>query len=205
MEQMAERDCWEHGSWREKMNMCRGPNRQFMRCYTMQSRFLKALGYLSQMRSDEEEERIQMHSDCLWQEMLAREAAAEEAKKEGVEIGPLPPLISTESTTKALGEDSAWARARQKALEMKGEGVNLNDYTPDRQKQIKKQLEGLSEQEKELELQLIAAERRAQIEYAEQINERWAEERRSRADRRDRGKETVGDTIKRLWGWDRET
>lgn len=145
-----------------------------------------------------------MHSDRLWQDLLAREAAAEAAKNEGLDAPVMPPLISPESTTKALGEDSAWARARQKALEMQAEGMNVNEYTPDRQKQIRKQLEGLNEQEKELELQLIAAERRAQIEYAEQIKERWEEERMSRADRRDRGKETVGDTIKRLWGWDKE-
>ncbi|KAK5123381.1 hypothetical protein LTR85_002813 [Meristemomyces frigidus] len=202
LEQMNERDCWENGSWQERMNMCRGRNKQFLRCYTMQSRFLKALGYLSTMRSEEEEERIQMHADKLYHQMLDREAAVEDAKKIGQEAPELPPLISPETTSAALGPDSAWARARQKALEMGGTG-NLSAYSPERQEQIKKQIEGLSERERELELQLIAAESRAQLEYAEQIRQRLDEERESRLERRGRGKETVGDTIKRLWGWDK--
>jgi len=168
----------------------------------MQSRFLKALGYLSTMRSDEEEERIQMHADKLYHEMLAREREDEAAQKEGREVPALPPLISPESTTKALGEESAWAKARQKALEM-GEKNNLSAYTPEKQERILKQIEGLSQRERELELQLIAAESRAQLEYADRIREQLQVEREHRHDRRDRGKETVGDTIKRLWGWDR--
>lgn len=202
MEQMAERDCWENGSWQDRMNMCRGSNREFMRCYTMQSRFLKALGYLGTMRSNEEEERIQMHSDKLYHEMLDREAAVEEAKKSGIEAPELPPLISPESTTAALGADSAWARARQKAVEM-GQTGNLSSLSSKRQEQVKQQIEGLSPRERELELQLIAAESRAQLEYAEQIRQRLEEEREGRMDRRARGKETAGDTIKRLWGWDK--
>jgi hypothetical protein len=202
MEQMAERDCWENGTYWEKINMCRGSNRQFMRCYTMQSRFLKALGYLSLQRSAEEEERIQMHADKLYHDMLDREQAAEEAKKAGIEVPAVSqPLITPESTVAALGTDSVYARARQKAGGVTG--LKLSDYTPERQEQIKKQLQGLSAEEKELEMQLIAGERMAQVEVAEALKERFEEERRSRADRRDRGRETVGDTIKRLWGWDK--
>ena len=151
--------------------MCRGPNRQFLRCYTMQARFLKALGYLSLQSAvdGKEEERIQMHADRLYHEMIAREQAAEVAKKEGreVEVTGQQPLITPESTTAALGENSAWARARQKAIAGQSEGMKLSDYTPERQEQIRKQLAGLSPQEKELEMQLIAAERRAQVEIAE--------------------------------------
>ncbi|KAK4554997.1 hypothetical protein LTR86_007763 [Recurvomyces mirabilis] len=205
MEQMAERECWETGTMWEKMNMCRGPNRQFLRCYTMQARFLKALGYSSLNSVGEEEERIQMHADSLYHEMIARERAAEEARKEGreVEVVGQVPLISSEGTTKALGENSAWARAREKAIAGKAEGMKLSDYTPERQEQIRKQLAGMNPQEKELEMQLIAAERRAQVEIAEAIQERFAEEAEGRKSRRERGRETVGDSIKRAWGWDR--
>lgn len=215
MEQMAERDCWENGSWAEKMNMCRGSNRQFMRCYTMQSRFLKALGYLSSMRSEEEEEKIQMHADKLYHQMLDREEAAEKAKTEGVEAPVEAPLITPESTTEALGADSAWAKARQNALKMNGTSsvsatatnsteFDLSMYSVERQKQIREQIKDLSPRERELELQLIAAETRSQIEYATKIKEALDAERAGRLDRRERGRETVGDTIKRLWGWDRE-
>jgi len=143
-----------------------------------------------------------MHADKLYHEMLSREAEADLAKKEGREVPTLPPLIAADSTTKALGETSAWAQTRQKALE-KGEMGMLSAYTPERQEKIRKQIEGLSGRERELELQLIAAESRAQLEYAEKVRAQLQVEREHRLERRERGKETVGDTIKRLWGWDK--
>ncbi|WPG97277.1 Hypothetical protein R9X50_00005100 [Acrodontium crateriforme] len=202
LEQMAERDCWENGSLAEKFNMCRGPNREFLRCYTMQSRFLKALGYLNTMRSPEEEEKIQMHADKLYHQMLDREREAEEAKKEGKEAPSLTPLITAESTEKALGSDSAFSTARARAREL-GMTNTLSQYAPEKQEQIKESLKGMNERERELELQLIAAETRAELEYADKIKAELAVERQARAERRDRGKETIGDTIKRLWGWDK--
>lgn len=202
MEQMAERDCWENGSWGERMNMCRGPNKQFLRCYTMQSRFLKALGYLNNMRTEEEEERVQMHADKLYNDMIQREQESEQARKEGREVVEPPPLIEPSSTQQALGENSAWARARQEAQALNSSN-NLSSFTPERQAQIRKQVEGLSPREQELELQLIAAESRAHLEYAKQVRAALEEEQVGRLDRRARGKETVGDTIKRLWGWDK--
>lgn len=200
--QIAEKECFSSGNWGRLMTMCKEENKAFNRCYTMQSRFLKALGYLASQRSPEEEERIQMHADKLYHEMLEREHMQEEAKKEGRETPVLPPLIQAETTTKALGEDSAWARARQRALES-GASPNLSAHTPAKQEQIRKRIQGMSKEEQELELQLIAAESRAQMEYAERIQETLQEDRKQRADRRERGKETFGDSIKRLWGWDK--
>ncbi|CZT16997.1 uncharacterized protein RCC_02829 [Ramularia collo-cygni] len=200
--QIAEKECFSSGDWGRLMKMCKEENKAFNRCYTMQSRFLKALGYLALQRSAEEEERIQMHADTLYHEMLARERMQEEAKKEGLEPPVLPPLIQAERTTKALGQDSAWARARQRALES-GASPNLSAHTPVKQEQIRKRIQGMTKAEQELELQLIAAENRAQMEYAQQIEERLEEDRKHRADRRERGKETFGDSIKRLWGWDK--
>jgi hypothetical protein len=203
LENMAERDCWANGSWAEKMNMCRGSNRQFNRCYTMQSRFLKALGYLSvSIRTPEEEEKIQMHADKLYHEMLAREALAEQAAKEGQEAPKLPPLISSDATTAALGEDSVWARAKRKAAEL-GIEEELSVMAPEKRDALRKRIEGMSEADKELEMQLAAAEIRSKFDWAEKYHERLEEEKKSRAERRERGRETPGDTIKRLWGWDK--
>ena len=197
--------------------MCKGRNKEFMRCYTMQARFLKALGFGGMVTTGVggEEERIQMHADRLYHEMLDREERSEEVKKNlglaASSSSPLDtvaaeedsaPLISPESTTAALGENSAWARARQKALAAGTEGV-LAQFSPERQEQIRQQMEGMSPREKELELQLVLAEQGAQREYAEQIRERMEEERVGRMERRGRGRETVGDSIKRLWGWDK--
>ncbi|KAH9825625.1 hypothetical protein Tdes44962_MAKER04067 [Teratosphaeria destructans] len=201
LEQMAERDCWENGSWSDRMNMCRGPTRQFNRCYTMQSRFLKALGYLSVVRSEEEDEKIQMHADSLYHRMLERQRLVEEAEKEGLPAPQLPPLIDASATTAALGESSAFARNRKRAMEVGWSG-SLSSYAPEKRAAIMKKIAGMNEREKELELQLIAAESRAHMDIQEKYYERLRAESEARADRRQRGKETAGDTIKRLWGWD---
>lgn len=202
MEQIAEKECLTKGSWARRATMCREENRSFMRCYEMQGRFLKALGYLSSPRSEEEEERIQMHADKLYHEMLAREAQAEEARKEGLPTPVLPPLIEPDETRKALGSDSAWARIRQQAGEQKVP-TKLSEYSPEKQKVIREKIKGMEPEERELELQLIAAESRSQLEYAEQIRKAMEEEGERRKERRERGKETIGDSLKRLWGWDK--
>ncbi|KXT06396.1 hypothetical protein AC578_6007 [Pseudocercospora eumusae] len=196
--QLAERDCLTNGSLWKKMSMCREESKEFNRCYTMQARFLSALGYLSAQQSAEEQEKIQMHSDKLYHEMLERERVQREAAKQGREEEELPSLIDPEKTMKALGPDSSWARSRQRAIEM-GMSTNLSSYTPEKQDEIKKRIEGLPPRERELELQLIAAEARSQMDYAERIAENMETEKRHREERRARGKETIGDTLRRLW------
>lgn len=204
LEQMAEKECFSSGGWAKRMTMCKEENKAFNRCYTMQSRFLKALGYLStQHQTPEDEERIQMHADKLYHEMLDRERKVAEAKEAGAEAPAFKPLMQPEQTTQALGEDSAWSRARQAAAAQGNKFANLSSYSPERQEEIRERIKGMSEQEKEVELQLVAAESRAQLEYADKLQKSMEDERRNRADRRDRGKESIGDTIKRYWGWDK--
>lgn len=200
--QLAKEQCFRSGDWSKLANMCRDENRAFNRCFEMQSRFLRALGYLSTQRTPEEDERIQMHADKLYHEMLERERVAKEAKEKGLSAPEMPPLIQPEAATQALGPDSAYARARQKAIES-GQPLNLSMFTPEKQQEIKTRIQGMTKDEQDLELQLLAAEVRASQEYAVKIAEHADEERKHRADRRERGKETVGDTIKRLWGWDK--
>jgi hypothetical protein len=198
--QLVERDCLTNGSLLKKMNMCREEGRAFSRCYTMQSRFLSALGYLSTQQSEEEAERVQMHADKLYHEMLERERLQKEAEEQGREVPEMPPLIAPDRIVAELGEDSAFARARRAAQE-RGLAMNFSNLPPAKQEEVKKRTEGLSPAEKELELQLIAAETRSRMEYAERLGERMQEEKQHRDERRERGKETVGDTLRRLWGY----
>ncbi|KAK5163104.1 uncharacterized protein LTR77_010888 [Saxophila tyrrhenica] len=201
MEQMAEKECFSTGGWKKMMGMCRKENKDFNRCYTMQSRFLKALGYLSNTYATaDEEERIQMHADRLYHEMLAREKAIEQAEKEGQAAPTFAPLMQQDHVVQALGPESAYARARQRAKD-EMLPTNLSAYPPEKQDEIRDRLKGLNDWQKEVEMQLIAAESRAQLEYAEKVKATMEEERAHRADRRERGKETAGDTIKRYWGW----
>ena len=117
-----------------------------------------------------------------------------------MEAPAFAPLMQQDQVVQALGKDSAYARARQRARD-EMLPTTLSAYPQDKQVEIQERVKGLSDWQKEVELQLIAAESRAQLEYADKVKERLEEERTSRADRRDRGKETAGDTIKRYWGW----
>jgi hypothetical protein len=76
-----------------RMTMCREETKAFNRCYSLQGKFLQALGYMgrSGSSSDEEEERIQMHADKLYHRMMDYEASVDEARRSG---GPVPPLSS---------------------------------------------------------------------------------------------------------------
>uniref|UniRef100_L2G8X4 Autophagy protein n=1 Tax=Colletotrichum fructicola (strain Nara gc5) TaxID=1213859 RepID=L2G8X4_COLFN len=83
-------NCMKSGSWEDRMQMCRHQVQRFEKCYTMQTRFLKALGYQSVYnRPAQVEEDIQMHADKLYQRMVEQEKAIEAAKQEGL---PVPNL-----------------------------------------------------------------------------------------------------------------
>lgn len=215
-EQLAERDCFAQGGLHAKLTMCREENKAFNRCYTMQSRFLKALGYLSMQRTPEEEERIQMHADKLYQEMLAREKSMQEAKDKGVPEPVFSPLLNKSSAAEALGvkavqtpaqsqsaadADAAPAPAKEAQPSAPREGLDI--YSADKRKEIEKKLAGKTPAERELEIQLLVAESNATNEYADMIRDFYSEEKKLRADRKERGRETFGDSIKRMWGWDR--
>lgn len=223
-EQMAEHDCFKKGGLQAKLTMCHAENKAFNRCYQMQSRFLKALGYLGMERTADEEERIQMHADKLYQEMLAREKAIAKAKEEGLPepdfkpllnnasvadamgVKPLPPTQSTASASASVSEALAAAQSKSQpqplpAVLPKKEGLDI--YAADKRKEIEKRLAGKSKMERELEIQLLVAESNASVEYAEKIRDYYDEERVARAQRKERGRQTFGDTMKSLWGWDK--
>ncbi|RMZ82917.1 hypothetical protein DV737_g1849, partial [Chaetothyriales sp. CBS 132003] len=80
------------GAVRSKLNVCRDETKTYNRCLLLQSRFLQALGYRSDLRaSEEQEEKIQMQADKLYHRMMDYEAEVDEAQRTG---GPIPPLTS---------------------------------------------------------------------------------------------------------------
>ncbi|KAK4985748.1 hypothetical protein LTR50_005770 [Elasticomyces elasticus] len=199
-EQMAEKDCFVRGGWHARTTMCRAENKVFNRCYLMQSRFLKALGYLGMQRTEAEEERIQMHADKLYQEMMERERLSEEAKKAGLPEPTFEPLLNPQSASEAASAFSGTEAVPTATQATQARGLDI--FGPEKRKEIEARLAGKSVQERELEVQLIVAESRASVEYGEKIREHFDAEKKQRGERMERGKGTVGDTIKRIWGWD---
>ena len=87
LEYMAQFECFKapKSGW-QIATLCNAETKKFNRCYDMQSKFLKALGYLTlEVRSPEVSERIQMHADKLYQHMMEQEALITEAKAKGKE------------------------------------------------------------------------------------------------------------------------
>ena len=95
-EEELAKTCWTKGTKAERARalatMCNKEQKNFNRCFTLQSKFMVALGYLTSASSlAEEEERIQMHADKLYHRMMDYEAEADQAR---ANKRPIPPLAS---------------------------------------------------------------------------------------------------------------
>jgi hypothetical protein len=157
-------------------------------CLIWSQKFLKALGYLSTFdRPPELDEKIQMHADSLYHRMLEQEKAIEAAKAEGRTLPTFPALLSSESKNLLLSKEDG--------------GLQPSDLKPTVQKGLKKRLEGLKDEEREVEERAINAEIQAGVQVAKQLGsiyEKQAEERRIR---KDQGKETIGDKINSIFSF----
>lgn len=213
LEQCDVNECFRSGGWKSRITMCRTENRKFERCYMMQSvckwlmlprsltrmlsltcvqKFLKALGYLSTYdRPREVDEQIQMHADTLYHRMLDQEERIEAAKAEGRPVPSFPPLLSSNKASIATMAESTFDKNKVKASEL----------PPKVQAGLKKRLDGLNDEERQVEERAIQAEIQAGEQVAgnlEKIYESQAEERRRR---KEQGKETMGDRIHSIFGF----
>ncbi|KAL8400115.1 hypothetical protein RB594_000499 [Gaeumannomyces avenae] len=181
LEQLDWSQCMKAGDWEAKLTMCSAQVRKFERCYTMQSRLLKALGYLSAHdRPASVDEEIQMHADSLYHRMLEQEAAAQKAKEEGRPAPEFAPLI-----TRTTFADAA---------DMDDEKIKGLVSEEARQK-FEERVRDLPEQERAAEEAAARAELRAQAEAASRLHELRREEERERELRKLQGKETMLDKV----------
>ncbi|PVH84715.1 hypothetical protein DL98DRAFT_410542 [Cadophora sp. DSE1049] len=203
LEQWEVNDCFRNGGWASRLTMCRKENRELERCYTMQGKFLKALGYLSTFdRPPEVDEQIQMHADTLYHRMLDQEAAIEAAKASGKPIPEFPPLLSSPfpSSSKSPSKTSSTPPGAAHA-NLDENKLKPSDLPPKVQAAFKKRLDGLNDEEREVEERAIKAEIQAGEQVAQSLGsiyERQAEEKRVR---KEQGKETIGDRISSIFGF----
>jgi len=164
-------------------------------CLILRQKFLKALGYLSTFdRPPELDERIQMHADTLYHRMLDQEKAIEAAKAEGRPVPTFPPLLTSRSKTST--STSAGGQ-----LPVDDNKLQPSDLPESVQAALKKRLEGLNDEEREVEERAIKAEIRAGEQVAERLGtiyETQAEERRVR---KEQGRETIGDKVYSIFGF----
>lgn len=204
LEAQAEYDCLQNGGWGKKMVMCREETRALDRCQQLQSKFLRALGYLSVPgRSYQEEEKIQMHADNLYQQMLQHEKTVRQAKEAGLPLPEFKPVLSKENVAKVLGL-RAGGRGQGPDLieEANKAGIDPTRLIEMRDKAKKK----LDEKWKNLTPNERAAEEAALFskvlekegmirEYSQFTAERISEKQY----RKEQGKETMMDSIQDWW------
>ncbi|KAM0511689.1 hypothetical protein ACHAPE_009648 [Trichoderma viride] len=171
-------NCMKNGSWEDQLQMCRHQVRRFERCYTMQSRFLRALGYGSVAgRPAEVDEDIQLHADALFQRMLQHEAEVEKAKEAGTLIPSFDPSIPKTTAPPATAVKPS----------------------EDLQKQWKEKLDQLPEDERAAEEAALRADLQAKADVARNVKKIWDAKREEREVRRSEGQATFSDTIAALF------
>jgi hypothetical protein len=205
LEYMEQFDCYRTPkTWFQAGTMCYTESRKFSRCYDIQSKFLKALGYMTtDARTEEESERIQMHADKLYQKMLLHEADVEKAKEDGLPIPKFESMLSNPDVVQALGGST------QVENKTSNVGNSTMDYeadiwkhiNPESRKEYEKKLASLPPEEREVERMAVLGELKAQTGVSKKMEEAFVIERINRMKRKEAGQATLGDTIKSLWGW----
>ena len=205
LEQWEVNECFQNGGVKARLTMCKEQNRSLERCVTMQQRFLKALGYLSQFDNSEEgklrDEKIQMHADRLYHQMLDQEAAVAKAKEEGAPIPKFEPLmgkvsVSDQAAAPPTSTDNSPKAGAPEQSETSGAIAKLN---PQVQKQIQEKLEGLSGLEREIEEKALVAEVTASQEVNQNLKSIFSKEENERRIRREEGRETIMDRFATLF------
>jgi hypothetical protein len=204
-EHIALQDCISWGSWKDKMSSCHRYWVKLDHCYLYQAKFLKALGYLSVSgRTLEEEERIQMHGDKLYQQLVEQERMMEEARKDGKELPKFAPLMSPKNIAAAIrGEAGILQKEERSPYEdpnYRPEGWYMWDE--ERQKEHEERLKEPQFRDpltRQLEMEEIAAEGRSHHEFSKAYWDSQVEAFEARKKRFEQGNPTLKDRFDRWW------
>lgn len=136
---------------------------------------LKALGYLNAIgRSPEIDERIQLHADKLYHQMLEQEDAVANAQKEGKPIPTFEPVLPKQVAGAATADAD----------------VEMSESA---KKRVQSKLDKLAEHERDAEEAALQAEMRSKAAMIGKIKELWKEQEAEREARRQKGAETMWD------------
>lgn len=143
-----------------------------------QQRLLKALGYLNALDAGAGvEERIQMHADKLYHQMIDQERAAAQAEKEGKPLPKYEPLIPQQAVKDAKAAEESGAALMSEAAK----------------KRVKDKLDKMDKRERDAEKAAIEAEIEAKAVMVAKIKDLWKEQEVEREERKARGEETYWD------------
>ncbi|KAF3480628.1 uncharacterized protein GIQ15_05975 [Arthroderma uncinatum] len=182
--------CYKSGDFTERikarMTLCQKQNYQFSRCYTMQLKFLQALGYGASFEWDtDKEERIQMHADKLYHRMMDYERRVAEAEADGREPPPLKSLFKSEAEMAAMPDTS---QSSDELVIPGGEQLPAG-YKP------RKPLKNMTPHERELEVQALKQQMAQRHVYLEEVSPVLRAEHEAKAKRREKFTSWFGETI----------
>lgn len=194
MESMAIQDCYNKGGAWDRLTLCRAENRAFDRCFEMQAKFLKALGYMGAVGLPQDEtERIQMHADALFRRMIEQERLRKEALEKGLPEPEYKPVMSRENIAGMMG--AAMASSKQ------FDGF-MDRVTPEARAGYEERLKDKNAEEQALEMRVIESELQSKVDHVQEVSDIFREEKKGRLQRKSQGSSTVGDRLKAWWGWD---
>lgn len=147
---------------------------------TAGKKFLQALGYASSFDWDEDrEERIQMHADKLYHQMLDYENRVAEARAAGQEPPPITSLFNPNAKPVLPSDEKTML-----GVDQLPEGFTLPAS-----------LDGLSPHERELEIQTIKADFEQKRRYAQEAAPFMKAQQESQMKRQEKAKSWFGETI----------
>ena len=149
-----------------RITMCRSETRAFNRCYQIQSKFLQALGYMSSsVTSDDDAEKIQMHADKLYHQMMDYEATVEDAKQKQLPIPPLTSIFDLHSAAPDVKNLNLPPEVEEKL------GLKLVDLAPHERELAMRA--ALSEARKEFSEQADIKEYKMELDEATMKRQKW--------------------------------
>ncbi|KAK6214093.1 hypothetical protein LQW54_004695 [Pestalotiopsis sp. IQ-011] len=176
LEQVDWRSCMSNPSFQERFTMCRAQIKKFEKCYNMQTRLLKSLGYLSTAdRSPELEEEIQMHADSMYHKFLQQEAEIDAAKAEGKPVPKFEPVVPKKPLVALAAPETELSLEQQQLL--------------------KTRLEKVDEIDRPAEEQAFRAELRAKAELSARLRGIWDQQIEERKARQASGQATTWDRV----------
>lgn len=125
--------------------------------------------------------------------MLDQEKAIEAAKAEGKPIPSFPPLLSRSKTSTPSTVPSTQSTVEDNKTQPSDLPVSV-------QANLKKRLEGLNDEEREVEERAIKAEIQAGEQVATQLGSIYEKQAGERRKRKEEGRETIGDKITSIFG-----